>query len=286
MDLYFVLVKVLLVSVSFVVNLLTILAHVVDPLRVFQSRSSMFVLNVTVVDCTLSLLFLFVATLKEVYQKEFISNRYLLLLTDVTIRIASMSALAYFSLTLEVYFSISRPFWHRTKLTANVCRYWIVFTWLFHFAFYELMVFILPVAYEGLLIVGYCASLFFIILSLNLATFISLRKQSQGLRQQRNEATVRALQTRQKNEKRFLITIAILSIIMTVCFCPYFVFKILDTFPHLVPNTSAKVWKWLDFLTLCLIITNALINPFFYLWRLPKYKKTFKKLYCKCLKQH
>ena len=287
MDMYFVVVKVSLTSISFVANILTIIAHLVDPLHVFQSRSSMFVLNITVIDCTLSLLWLIRVTLIEVYQKELISNQYLVLFSNVAVRIASMTAIAYFSLALELYFSISRPFWHLTKLTAKVCRYWIVLTWVFHYAFQELtLTFILANTYEGVLIVVYSATIFFIIQSLNLATFISLRKQSQAMQQQRNEASIKALKVRQRNEKRFLTTIAILSITMTVCFCPYFVYKILETFPYLVPDANYKVWEWLDFLTHCLIIINAMINPFFYLWRLPKYKKTFKELYCKCLKQH
>ena len=286
MDMYFV-VKVSLTSVSFVANILTIIAHVVDPLRVFQSRSSMFVLNITVIDCTLSLLWLILLTLIEVYQKEFNSNQYLLLFSNVAVRIATMTAIAYFSLALELYFSISRPFWHRTKLTRKVCRYWIVLTWVFHYTFQELtLTFILEHTYEGVLIVVYSAIFFFIIQSLNLATFVSLRKQSQAMQQQRDEATIKALKARQRNEKRFLTTIAILSITMTVCFCPYVVYKILVTFPHLAPDTNYNVWEWLGFLTHCLIVINAMINPFFYLWRLPKYKKTFKELYCKCLRQH
>ena len=201
--------------------------------------------------------------------------------------IATMTAIAYFSLALELYFSISRPFWHRTKLTRKVCRYWIVLTWVFHYTFQELtLTFILEHTYEGVLIVVYSAIFFFIIQSLNLATFVSLRKQSQAMQQQRDEATMKALKARQRNEKRFLTTIAILSITMTVCFCPYFVYKILVTFPHLAPDTNYNVWEWLGFLTHCLIVINAMINPFFYLWRLPKYKKTFKELYCKCLRQH
>ena len=285
MDMYFV-VKVSLTSVSFVANMFTIVPHVADPLRVFQSRSSMFVLNITVIDCTLSLLWLILLTLIEVYQKESNSNQYLLLLSNVVVRITSMTAMAYFSLALELYFSISRPFWHRAKLTPKVCRYWIVLTWVFHYTFQELtLTFILADTYEGVLIVVYSVIFFFIIQSLHLATFISLRKQSQAMQQQRDEANIKALKVRQRNEKRFLTTIAILSITMTVCFCPYFVYIILVKFPHLALDTNDKVWEWLGFLAHCLIIINAMINPFFYLWRLPKYKKTFKEVYCKCLKQ-
>ena len=282
MELYLLAIQLPFLSVGFVANLLIIIAHVVDPLRVFQNISSMFVLNITVIDCTICLLWTILGSLLLADFTEFISNDYYISFATVAVRIATMMSIAYFSLAMELYLSISRPLWHRTKITRKNCRYWIISTWIFHLASNELAIrFLLPYFYEFLFIVVYTCSFFLIIQFLNVATFLSLRKQGKTLRELRDVSG--AMKTRQKNQKRFFVTIAILSVIQTLTFCPFFVITFLTRFRYLVPETSLVVWIWLEWSTQFFIIINAMINPFFYLWRLPKYKKTFKKLYCKCL---
>jgi hypothetical protein len=285
MDTYFDAIKLPFLIVGFVANFLTIIAHITDPLRVFQNTSSMFVLNVTVIDCTISLLWLISTTFTVAEFKAFFVS-YSVIYFNAIVRIATMTAIAYFSLALELYFSISRPLWHRTKVTHKVCRYWIIATWIFHLTFTELTIRFLLSDYENLFTVSYLCSLFVGFEFLNTATFISVRRQGKALRERRDvsEATLRALKSRQENEKRFFVTIAILCFILMLSFCPYLVIATLFSFRSSLPEISDNVWMWLDWSRPCLIMINAMVNPFFYLWRLPKYKKTFKKLYCKCLK--
>ena len=272
-------VKLSLASVGFSVNLLTILAHVIDPLRLFRNLSSMFALNITVLDCGFSAIWLIWYALYLAEYSEFTQSDYVVLLLTLAIRLATMTAIAYFSLALELYLSISRPLWHRVKMTRKVCRSWIVATWVVHLTFHEVTIrFLIPARYETFFYGCYAMIFFVAIQSLNLATFLSLRKQSRSLgeRSDVGESTSRALKRRQDNEKRFFVTVAISSIIQTVSFVPFIVFASLYAFYF-------QVLLWLDFISHCMIFFHAIVKPFFYLWRLPKYGKTLKQLWCEYL---
>lgn len=279
-------VKLSLASVGFFVNLLTILAHVIDPLRLFRNLSSMFVLNITVLDCGFSVIWLICYALYLAECSEFTQSDYVVLLLTLAIRLATMTAIAYFSLALELYLSISRPLWHRVKMTHKVCRSWIVATWVLHLTFHEVTIrFLIPARYETFFYGCYAMIFFFAIQSLNLATFLSLRKQSRSLgeRSDVDESTSRALKRRQDNEKRFFVTVAISSIIQTVSFVPFIVFASLLAFMHVLGNIDFQVLLWLEFVSHCMIFFHAIVKPFFYLWRLPKYGKTLKQLWCEYL---
>ena len=281
-------VKLALLCISFLANAFLILAHIVDPLRVFRNTSSMFVLNITVIDCTMSFMWLISTSLHYAGNIDFFRSTFGELWLSAVLRVATMSAIAYFSLCLELYCSISRPLWHRAKITHKLCRYWIIATWLVHLLIQELAIRLVRWPnFQTVFFVAYTGSFFVFIQFVNVATFISLKRQGKALRERRNinEATLKALEARRKNEKHFLTTIAILSIILTVTFLPYFVVHLFLTFRYSRPQTNEEfedIWIFLDSFDHCLIIINAAANPFFYLWRLPKYMKTFKKLCMKC----
>ncbi|XP_028409989.1 uncharacterized protein LOC114532637 [Dendronephthya gigantea] len=268
-------------SVAFVANVLVIIAHVLDPLLVFRNGSSMFVLNITIVDTIISLLWFIFFSLLQTHDLGILTSDYFIIATEISGTIFTMSTTAYFSLVLELYISISRPLWHRANVTRKVCRNWIISSWIVHLIVFEVQTRFGAKEYHELFTTCFLASFFFAIQSLNLATFLSLKTQSRALRERRDisESTLRAWKLRQENEKRFLVTIAILSIILSVTTFPYF---IIIFFLLRSGGTGTVDHPWIEFSVHLMIIMNITINPFFYLWRLPKYKKTFKKLYCQC----
>ena len=287
METYFSAVKLSVASVSVVGNFLTLIAHIIDPFRVFRNVSSTFVFNITVIDFISAFLWTIGYFLDLIYAKT--DDNHSVHFFYGAVRVSSMSGLAYFSLALELYFSISRPLWHLTRITHKVCRYWIIVTWLFHWSFSEVFtrVFMSKDADDSLFIVFYNGVFFVLLQSLNLTTFISLKKQGQALRNQHRQAgetTSRALKTRYENEKRFLVTVAILSILVAMLYLPYSVIIILIEYKNSLQTISKEVFQWLHFISILMVIINGMANPFFYLWRLPKYKKTFRRLYCECLK--
>ena len=268
-------------SVAFMANVLVIIAHVLDPLRVFRDTSSMFVLNITIIDSFISLLWFVLFCLLQTCDLEIRASDYFKVLGDISNTMIIMSSTAYFCLAFELYISISRPLWHRTRITRKVCRNWIMSSWIVYLIAFELPRRLSSKENEKFLTVSFVTSFFFVIQSLNLATFLSLKRQSKALleRHDISESTLRALKLRQQNEKRFLITIAILCIILTVTTSPYFLIIILMLWSD---GTGTIYHQLVESSVYLMVITNITINPFYYLWRLPKYKKTFKKLYCQC----
>ena len=101
----------------------------------------------------------------------------------------------------------------------------------------------------------------------------------------RSEVTSRTIKKRLENEKRFLITIAIVCGILAVTLVPEMVNVLV--FGLILPDVGENMIRNPNSLGIIIIISilllsvNCAVNPFVYFWRLPKYKKTLKKMYCK-----
>ena len=84
-----------------------------------------------------------------------------------------------------------------------------------------------------------------------------------------------------KNEKRFICTVAILSLIAGVTQLPImisqFYLKYLDSIDYDADDFRYVV----ESASKLSLSVNFAVNPFIYLWRIPKYRRTFKTLYCK-----
>ncbi len=127
---------------------------------------------------------------------------------------------------------------------------------------------------------------FLLTLTMYFASYISLRRQRNALykRQDLNEASMRMIKIRLESEKQFLTTIAI------VCFVLAFTLLPILSIVLVFVIFSAEEWTF-DYLlrhqiTVCgltIMTLNFAVNGLIYLWRMKKYRKTFKKLYCKCL---
>ncbi len=95
---------------------------------------------------------------------------------------------------------------------------------------------------------------------------------------------MRMIKIRLESEKQFLTTIAI------VCFVLAFTLLPILSIELVFMIFSAEEWTS-DYLlrhqiTVCgltIMTLNFAVNGLIYLWRMKKYRKTFKKLYCKCL---
>jgi uncharacterized membrane protein YqjE len=124
-------------------------------------------------------------------------------------------------------------------------------------------------------------------LSVYIASYIWIRKQSIELQNRTgmSEVTIRTAKIRLENEKNFLVTIAIVCFALAATVLPFItmsfvslveVTKRLEGDDNKFAASSYTHWG------LLLIGLNSAANVFVYLWRLSKYRKTFKKLYCDC----
>ncbi len=115
----------------------------------------------------------------------------------------------------------------------------------------------------------------------NIATFKHLRKQSKSLSQLQNNHSVehRAQQVRILNERRLLKTIVIICCVALVTILPNAIFnQVMQSEGHQEENESG--YSLVDIILYGIWIVNFIINPVLYLWRLPKYRKTFCIIYC------
>ena len=189
-----------------------------------------------------------------------------------------------FSLALESCLGIVFPLWHKVNITAKVCYTWIMVIWLlggvvvairFTFLIYfhqEQMYLYIAKCTWGILITA--------TLICYLIGVITVRKRRLALK--KNTAISKVAQelaeVRLRNENCFLFT-------MFIIFVSFF----LGVIPSMTTcglmdvvwtKTTSNAIELLYNITDMILLLNFAANTFIYLWRLPKYRKTFQVLYC------
>ena len=276
-------------------NVLLIVAHVKDhPLRLLKSPSSHFILSIASADALLSGVFLVataftLASINTYWEWDTSYHTSVLLLLLLTSLLYSALFASYLSLAVERFLSVAYPLWHRVRVTTKVCRYWVIGLWLglggFRLIDFALTRIKETVIQSQLTLIVFMCVLLTLTLSVYIASYISIRRQRMELqnRTSMSEITIRTAQIRLENENNFLVTIAIVCFILAATVLPF----IIMTFVTIVNATNrlegddSKIavpsyTQWGPFL----ISLNSAANVFVYFWRLPKYRKTFKKLYC------
>ena len=255
-------------------NSLVITAHWKDPLRVFKNTSSLFVLNIAISDIFVA--FWWILRIAFVLISEKTSSTLLVIWIGFT----TFSPWTFLCLAIERFLSVAFPLWHRIRVTTQTCHKVIIGTWIVHTAIYILAQLIFNAVFGENFIFCYGIVVFFCIYVVYFATYIALRRQRKEFekRQDISESALKAMKVRQKHEKRFLVTIAIVCFMLTIIFLPVIGMR---TIIVLLENVLEKktVQDMTDGFQIVLSI-NFFMNPIIYLLRLPKYKKTFKVLYC------
>ena len=269
----------------------SIYAHKKDPCKLLRSSSSPFIVNIAVVDflasCALTVNpFLYF----NLNVSSFIGEAVRLLHAAIAF-FQSISFTLFLCLSVERFFSVAFPLWHRVQITTRVTRYWLAAIWLFQLT-YEgilnvILIYFYAVRTSRLCNVSLMWVTFPLTQTMYFASYISLRRQRNALykRQDLNETSIRMIKIRLQTEKQFLITIAI------VCFVLAFTQLPMLTIVLVFVMFSAEEWTTENLLQqpvtvwgLSAMTLNFTVNGLIYLWRMKKYRKTFKKLYCKCLR--
>lgn len=270
-------------------NFFLIVAHVKDPLRLLKSPSSTFIFNIALADVLLSCMLVVIMTQALAgiekspdwdYSLAWSISYFLLSLCYSTV------FSSHLSLATERFLSVAYPLWHRVHVTSTVCRYWVVGIWLF-FAGLRLTDFVLIrtmkfTSQPQLSLIVFICVMLLLTICFYIASYISILKQSLKIqrRTDMNEASKRTFELRLKNEKHFLFTIAIACFVLAAAALPF----VTMSFIFLVYSMKGEIWdiNKRDEIHFVLLFVNSSVNVFVYLWRLPKYRKTFKKLYCDC----
>ena len=277
-------------SCGILLNSLLIVAFHKDPLKVLHSPSGVFILNIAVIDFTASCTFLLAASfrssvfcyvhLETIFSLDGVTN-------FLSAFFSTLPFASYLCLAVERFCSIALPLWHRVHVTTRACRYWVLALWLFYFILEGLIVTLQTFLY-GILAkmsfvrLAFTWTTFLCTLVFYLASYISIQRQRRQLQNREDiNNTKTSIKMRLKNEQTFLVTISIVCSLLFLSFIPFAVMiaiyiPVLDN-PEGADRDDFPYAKW----GIIAITINFAINPILYLWRLPKYRKTFKKLYSK-----
>ena len=110
--------------------------------------------------------------------------------------------------------------------------------------------------------------------------FVSIRKQRYLLSTDvtKSEMARKMLKLRLRNQNRFLSTLLIINIVLPFGLISTIISLYLQ-YRQYVSKTEGTMDVWLP-VTNILLFLNTAANPFLYIWRLPKYRKTFSVMYC------
>ena len=270
-----------------IMNALFINAHIQDPYKILKGSSTPFIVNIAVIDFLASLI-LFTHSLLVIllFDAQQIGNVPMVtLLQFVDGLFTTTSASSYLCLAVERFVLIAFPIWHRVKVTLSVCYFVLTFVWSLFVCFDGMVLFYFYYDVKQMvrlrLIRNCVTSMMFLVTCLfYIGTFISLRKQSKQLYARKDASTTntRMMQIRLKNEKGFLHTITIVCFVMIITLLPVLILASISCIQ--IEQSDPKQVKRVTATGLTIISINFAANSFVYLWRWPKYRKTYKKLYC------
>ena len=125
----------------------------------------------------------------------------------------------------------------------------------------------LPSAYPS---VFYLTTVFIYLLA-----YISIRRQRFSLLTDttKSDTVKRMMELRLRNQNRFLTTVFIINVVL--------IFGIIPTVigSHFMFSSERTVSTSFFIIALILFFLNLAANPFLYIWRLPKYRRTFFVMY-------
>lgn len=281
--LYFVVLLLTIFLTGIIGNILLIIAHLKDPLKLIKSSSSYFMLNISFVDLLLSCGLMFIII------SFFVSFR-VDMIVGLPFLLYTVSFTLYLSLAIQRLCSVAFPFWHRVNVTTRVCRYWVAGIWLLNIilAITKFTVMSRPEnrlqSDVAMLVLMWL--LFVMSQCLCIASCISIRKQNKELqsRQDMNPATERTIKIKLRNESNFIVTIAIVCFVLGVSILPFLTLSLeiivnataspRENYQNITPEYYIRSWLGNGI--------NSSINVFVYIWRFSKYRKTFKTLFCDC----
>ena len=253
-------------------NVLLLVAFIKDPLKCFRNSGTYLIMNLSVSDCLMCLLWLLSNKTGRIFSH--------LILLFFFHWIGGVSFVSIASISIDRFLMVASPIKHRILMNGKVMVLWISAIWIVDC--------VVPLSLNASDIDKMDASLglstfsvIVIILSsvMYSFTYYKLKKQSKNIALQ-NSSESRTQEIRILKEKRFLKTIIIIACIAFICTVPFFVLYLLSNSLSFIVDDSIT---FKIFFSVCNLIfhINFAVNPFIYILRLPNYRKAFFLLYCR-----
>ena len=269
-----------LISITGIIaNVFLLLAIFKDPLKCFSTPTTYFIVNLAVSDLlnlAVCLTCVFLIQTKYGGLNELAWN-ITLLSWEITFNLTFPSV---FSLALGRCLAVSRPLWHRVRITSRVSRIWLVAVWLFN------LVFTLT-SYFMYKYISSSQSLFYGLMFLLITLFVyifayfSIRWQHKAkvTDDTMSEQVRRTINARLKIQNRFLFTVFIINGTLILGLLPILIdygceLRFGQSLSDILNRSNTLTAVVLIVMDILFLI-NFAVNPFIYYWRLPKYRKTF-----------
>ena len=254
---------------GFVAHVMLLVAFAKDPLKCFRNSATYLVASLAVSDMTVSISFPI---------SFYLERNGFPYLWDIRFVAIMSSLLTIFSISVDRYLMVVHPFKHRSLINGRRMIVWIISIWIIGFGLGLTKRFIKEMTINRQFHAAVGLGLTFSTALIYAITYASLKKQSKFLTTQDTSAN-RSLEARILKEKRFLKTLAVVCFVAITTPSP---FIILIEFVVKNHSLKTKTMQVIFSSTFLFFTINFVVNPFIYIWRLPKYRKTFSVLYCKC----
>lgn len=264
-------------------NVLLLFAMCKDPLKCFLNPTSYFIGNLAVVDLLNATFHLEELLLSQtMYKSTFcLPGIWSTIHSHIGVFVVFLTFPCVTILALERYLSVAHPLWHQVKVTTRLCDISVTVIWLlslffagisFHHNFHVVVSFT----------IGFMSTFYIATVVIYLLAYISIRKQRLTLitGNLESENMKRVLKIRLKNQSRFLTTILIVNMTLTFALFPSLLSGVWQYFLSTAVSSSNSLQVLYSTCDICFLL-NMAANPFLYIWRLPKYRKSFLVLYCK-----
>ena len=197
----------------------------------------------------------------------------------------TLSFSLYLSLAIQRSCSVAFPFWSRVNITNRVCRWWATCIWLANIVLEVVRVIVASTTHIKIQLHLATSvlvwTIFFTTQCVYIGSCVLLRKQNRELaRQDMNATTERTVRIQLKRQNNFILTIAMACFISGMSILPEltmtFIINLNATtrLHHATKYAIPSYYIW----GLVGIGVNCAINVFVYIWPLPHYRRTFKKL--------
>ena len=269
-----------IIVIAAIANVLLLFAICKDPLKCFRNPTTYFIANLGIADLLNSLFHC-----EELLVSQTTHNSTFCLpgswKTFHAIFGGFIYSLTFPSVTvlaLERYVSIAHPLWHQVNVTSRLCCTWIAVVWIINCVYTGITARFFNIS--GLL-TGYPGVFYLTTVFLYLLAFLSIRKQTSSLEtdNSKSRSIRRMIKLRLRNQNRFLTTVLIINIFLTFGITPTLIGSYLKY--ALEWGTTSTSVAVLFYTSDILFLMNMASNPFLYIWRLPKYRRTFLAIYCR-----
>ena len=272
-------------TITILANGLLIFAMLKDPLKCFLNATSYFIFHLAFSDLLNSLMFMEESLL---WLTKFggINGlpRAFRILNFVAFQVLFYAnPPSIFSLALERCLSIVFPLWHKVNVTTGVCRIWLAMIWvssglLVGIRYILIICFQQERAYQVTPISGTMIFLVATLVCYSVCVF-TVRKRRLALVKDKaiSKASRKSAEVHLRKENCFLRTMFIIFLGFLLGVIPsmvcFWVMISIESRNHVIIHIAN--------VTDMMLLLNYAVNTFIYLWRLPKYRRTFQVLYCR-----